>query len=881
MILSTNSPYNLVSYEKEKVNEIYPQFLRDSAKNIIAFLEEYYDYLNQSGFASYELGHLTSQNDIDETSGKYLDAIQAEIAKNVPNSEVIDRNTLYKRIVHFYRLKGTPTSIEKFFALFFDATAEVYLPSKDLFKASEGEFVVPNRNWISNGLFYFQNGLTTPVGGIPNGGINIRPKLQPTFGDNFEIKLTALLSSSQPSYLESYDLNTYLFKNVVNNEESDIEIFDFVRDYSTNKNYINIRQTSRLNADWENVRLYLDRDIFDDKWHNIVIKYSANNDGITLTPNGIDKIIIEGAKNLSVNGTYKYDSGDWKKITLDSPETLSNSGLYNDVINSATTFDASTLIDGEEYEIAVIGTINWTSIGATTGTQGEVFTYNGVTITGSDGEVYHRTAQWHYRIYDDNSPSSYEIYFRDGLYKTYHISGGQPGGIVADNENISKILFIQENTLTTQQTATVKVLIDDDIALNQKIPNNGGFSEAADIFSILNYDYDTFSLIAHIEVNGSIENGFEYRFNEYDRNIFNKLTDYSNNNNDGIIYYNNIPASSIISTNFYIEWDTNVGGSVGGNYLLAGDIGTENEYYYTEATNHRCEILITDNEYRWKISSGIDPDIFYISGQSFPSYNKLPRPWYIKNWSPLLPEGVYIEPQFSIEENEFLLWEDELYTWSPIPSKIQPLPLETYYTNRDGHLSDVKKIQDSNFWQDYSYQIITSIPSDKWQDSFNRLVHPAGMRFFALLLVEVISRGVWDEYISYLGTSQDLDSWLFALVPPNRRPFTNNTASHTPKYQPGWLQSLQKSIINLIAEYDLSNNIQDEIKQFIIAKQYFILGDEYSQYYVSNYYQDGSDGIGPQFWYDERPLNESGYLEFKISDISDKINPYSSIIEIS
>ena len=94
-------------------------------------------------------------------------------------------------------------------------------------------------------------------------------------------------------------------------------------------------------------------------------------------------------------------------------------------------------------------------------------------------------------------------------------------------------------------------------------------------------------------------------------------------------------------------------------------------------------------------------------------------------------------------------------------------------------------------------------------------------------------------------------------------------------------KAIQDIIITLIAQYDISNNIQDEIKQYITAKQYFILGDEYSQYYVSNYYQNGDDGVGPQFWYDERPLNESGYLEFQIGDISNKINPYSSIIGIS
>ena len=85
--------YRPPNHERSKVRELIPQYLRDGASNLISFMEEYYDYLNREGFASYELGHAIAENDIDVTSEKYLDAIQGEIAKVVPNSNVVDRNT--------------------------------------------------------------------------------------------------------------------------------------------------------------------------------------------------------------------------------------------------------------------------------------------------------------------------------------------------------------------------------------------------------------------------------------------------------------------------------------------------------------------------------------------------------------------------------------------------------------------------------------------------------------------------------------------------------------------------------------------------------------------------------------------------------------------
>ena len=49
------------------------------------------------------------------------------------------------------------------------------------------------------------------------------------------------------------------------------------------------------------------------------------------------------------------------------------------------------------------------------------------------------------------------------------------------------------------------------------------------------------------------------------------------------------------------------------------------------------------------------------------------------------------------------------------------------YINQDGHLSEgSKKIQDSLYYQDYSYVIKVSESINKWRDSLKRAVHPSG-----------------------------------------------------------------------------------------------------------------------------------------------------------
>jgi len=117
-------------YDQAKVDSLIPPFVVDEdtragARSIVKLLEEFYEYSNRIGYPTYEVNHIINENDIDQTSTKYLTAIQNEIALNVPNSSYMDRTTLYKRIVHFYRFKGTKNAVDTFFRIFYNTAVEI------------------------------------------------------------------------------------------------------------------------------------------------------------------------------------------------------------------------------------------------------------------------------------------------------------------------------------------------------------------------------------------------------------------------------------------------------------------------------------------------------------------------------------------------------------------------------------------------------------------------------------------------------------------------------------------------------------------------------------------------------------------------------------
>jgi hypothetical protein len=59
------------------------------------------------------------------------------------------------------------------------------------------------------------------------------------------------------------------------------------------------------------------------------------------------------------------------------------------------------------------------------------------------------------------------------------------------------------------------------------------------------------------------------------------------------------------------------------------------------------------------------------------------------------------------------------------------------FTTQDGFLSSYKKIQDSYYYQKFSYVLRTGSNADLWKNSFNRLIHPAGFIFFGEILLTI------------------------------------------------------------------------------------------------------------------------------------------------
>lgn len=142
----------IISSNAESIRspELVPSQVRENSGTFISLVEEYYKFLNSSN-ASDTLSLISSNRNIDTVSADYLTSIAEEIAKSFPVR--LNTQDLYKKIVQYYRIKGTSDSIVVFFKIFFDEIVEVYYPKDDILRVSDGKWDSTLNNWVGTDGF--------------------------------------------------------------------------------------------------------------------------------------------------------------------------------------------------------------------------------------------------------------------------------------------------------------------------------------------------------------------------------------------------------------------------------------------------------------------------------------------------------------------------------------------------------------------------------------------------------------------------------------------------------------------------------------------------------------------------------------------------------
>ncbi len=129
-----------IALRKEKktsffVENQFPAIYREDGRELIELVESYYRFLEENESQSvYNIRRIYEYRNIDTTLDRMLVFFKNKFLNGLFFEE--DTRFIVKNILDLYRRKGSKEGIELFFKLFFDTEVAVFFPSEDIFKPS-------------------------------------------------------------------------------------------------------------------------------------------------------------------------------------------------------------------------------------------------------------------------------------------------------------------------------------------------------------------------------------------------------------------------------------------------------------------------------------------------------------------------------------------------------------------------------------------------------------------------------------------------------------------------------------------------------------------------------------------------------------------------
>lgn len=120
-----------------------PEFIRADYDTFVAFLEAYYEYLEQTNKATDFGKHLLQYADVDQTLTEFQTYFFRQFVPLIPQNLIDDKASLIKFAKSFYAAKGTEKAFKFFFRALYGESIDLIYPKNFVLRASDGQYVKP------------------------------------------------------------------------------------------------------------------------------------------------------------------------------------------------------------------------------------------------------------------------------------------------------------------------------------------------------------------------------------------------------------------------------------------------------------------------------------------------------------------------------------------------------------------------------------------------------------------------------------------------------------------------------------------------------------------------------------------------------------------
>jgi len=143
--------FNVEQYISNFVENQFPDFYKEDGENFILFVKAYYEWMEDAwgdtedgyGGPIREARELLSYRDIDDTIVRFLEYFQKKYLYGIPFNVIVNKRFLLKHILDVYRSKGTIQCYRLLFKLIYNEDVDIYLPGKDVLRVSDGIWIDP------------------------------------------------------------------------------------------------------------------------------------------------------------------------------------------------------------------------------------------------------------------------------------------------------------------------------------------------------------------------------------------------------------------------------------------------------------------------------------------------------------------------------------------------------------------------------------------------------------------------------------------------------------------------------------------------------------------------------------------------------------------
>jgi len=122
------------------VKNQFPDFYKEEGPKFLAFVEAYYEYLEESGKMTDAVRNLKSYSDVNTTLDEYLEYFINTFLPSVPFEVFADKRLMVKYIKEFNRSRGTLASYRLLFRALYNEEIDVEYPADQILKVSDGDW---------------------------------------------------------------------------------------------------------------------------------------------------------------------------------------------------------------------------------------------------------------------------------------------------------------------------------------------------------------------------------------------------------------------------------------------------------------------------------------------------------------------------------------------------------------------------------------------------------------------------------------------------------------------------------------------------------------------------------------------------------------------